>query len=367
MSSAAIGFDLTPLQMLEPFGKPIQRGGSMGDFSPASTMDELPKSTAPAAPSPAHTTCASGGNHTLTICDGNVLACGGSSLFEEGETFVAHLGLGEDREWGEPVHTPMPVVTTCLGPAVEVGCGALHSLILCADGALLSFGGGWEGVLGHGDEASLSVPRPIAGLRDVRVDRVAAGGSHSLALVAGALWSWGWNRHGQLGHGDSHARHTPCRVVAAASLRLVQARPLSHPALPPSPVHPAPCCCLAVRPPPVVLPLPRAHPRRVPPYQPPTQPQLTPSPSPIQVAAGSAHSLALCAQGRCHTFGRSHQGQCGHRSDADEPLPRCVASLERLRSLSASGDMSAACVSESERYTWGGGELAPKLVVTPHS
>ena len=239
---AAIGFDQqATVQILEPMGKPIQRGGSMGDLSPSSTMDELPKSTAPATPSPAHTTCSSGGNHTLTVCDGNVLACGGSSLFEEGETFVAHLGLGEDREWGEPVHTPMPVVT-CLGPAVEVGCGALHSLILCADGALLSFGGGWEGVLGHGDEASLSVPRPIVGLSDVRVDRVAAGGSHSLALVAGALWSWGWNRHGQLGHGDSHARHTPCRVLAAASLRLVQARPPLP--LGAAPVARAPCALL---------------------------------------------------------------------------------------------------------------------------
>jgi len=227
-------------------------------------------------------------------------------MYDEGETFVAHLGLGKDCEWGDPVATPTAVTTT-MGPAVEVGCGALHSLILCADGALLSFGGGWEGVLGHGDEATLSVPRPIAGLSDVRVDRVAAGGAHSLALVAGALWSWGWNRHGQLGHGDSHARHTPCRVVAAESLELVQ------------------------------------------------------------VAAGNAHSLALCARGRCHTFGRSHMGQCGHRSYADEPLPRCVASLERLRSLSASADVSAACVSGTEQYVWGGGELAPKVVVAPHS
>ena len=86
------------------------------------------------------------------------------------------------------------------------------------------------------------------------------------------------------------------------------------------------------------------------------------------MAAGSAHSIALCTQGRCHTFGRSHLGQCGHRGAADEPLPRCVASLERLRSLSASGDVSAACVSGTERYAWGGGELAPKLVlVAPHS
>ena len=194
------------------------------EVSPSSTMDELqhPLMDELQLPSPLHTTCASGGNHTLTIVDGNVLACGGSLLCEEGEMFVAHLGPGKDCEWGEPVPTPTPVATT-RGPAVEVGCGALHSLILCADGALLSFGGGWEGVLGHGDESSLSVPRPITGLNGVRVDRVAAGGAHSLALVAGALWSWGWNRHGQLGHGDSHARHTPCRVVATSSLRLVQA------------------------------------------------------------------------------------------------------------------------------------------------
>ena len=354
--------DLQVVQILEPMGKPIQRGGSMGDLSPASTMDELPKSTAPATPPPARTTSATSGCHTLTICDGNVLACGGSSLCEEGETFVAHLGLGEDCEWGEPVATPTPVVTTCLGPAVEVGCGALHSLILCADGALLSFGGGWEGVLGHGDEATLSVPRPIAGLSDVRVDSIAAGGSHSLALVAGALWSWGWNRHGQLGHGDSHARHTPCRVVAAASLRLVQARPpLSGPGCT---VWPRLPCTLRLAALLCGLPLPRAHTAPAPNASRQPNPRSPPTPTPIQVAAGSAHSLALCAQGRCHTFGRSHQGQCGHRSAADEPLPRCVPSLERLRSLSASGDMSAACVSAAERYSWGGGELAPKLVVT---
>lgn len=155
---------LASVEVLEPIQKTIQRGGSVGDLSPSSTMHELPKPHA--TPAPARITCASGDNHTLSICDGKVLACGGSSLYEEGETFVAHLGLGEDREWGEPVSTPQPVA--CAGQAVEVGCGALHSLILCADGALLSFGGGWEGVLGHGDEASLSVPRPIAGLSDVR-------------------------------------------------------------------------------------------------------------------------------------------------------------------------------------------------------
>ena len=341
----------------------------MGDLSPASTMDELPKSTAPATPPPARTTSATSGCHTLTICDGNVLACGGSSLCEEGETFVAHLGLGEDCEWGEPVATPTPVVTTCLGPAVEVGCGALHSLILCADGALLSFGGGWEGVLGHGDEATLSVPRPIAGLSDVRVDSIAAGGSHSLALVAGALWSWGWNRHGQLGHGDSHARHTPCRVVAAASLRLVQARP--PPVWPrlyclaPVAVHPTPCC-LALRPSPPACP----HGPR-PQCQPPTQSQLTPTPNPNSGGCGKrAFTSALRTRALPHLWplapGPVRPQKRRRRAAAEmRPVPGAAALAICLGRHECRVRVGGGAVLVGRRRA--GAQAGGDLVVTPHS
>ena len=102
------------------------------DVSPSSTMDELPTySTAPPSP----VTQSSGSGHMLTIREGMVFAYGGSSLCEEGETFVAHLGLGEDCEWGEPVPTPTPVAMPegVLGAPVEVAAGNLHSLVLCGD------------------------------------------------------------------------------------------------------------------------------------------------------------------------------------------------------------------------------------------
>lgn len=53
-------------------------------------------------------------------------------------------------------------------------------------------------------QASLA---PVGAMELMLVERIAIG----------ALWSWGWNQYGQLGHGDLHARHTPCPVVASAS------------------------------------------------------------------------------------------------------------------------------------------------------
>ena len=127
------------------------------------------------------------------------MAQGCSSLEEEGEYYLGHLGVG--MEWGEPVG-----LTKCQLPGdcdvVEVAAGKLHSLFLCRSGAVLSCGGGWEGALGHGNQASAALPRPLAALSEVKVQRIAAGNSHSLAVAeGGAVWSWGWGRHGQLGHG----------------------------------------------------------------------------------------------------------------------------------------------------------------------
>ena len=36
--------------------------------------------------------------------------------------------------------------------------------------------------------------------------------SHSVLSVAGTPWSWGWNAHGQLGHGDSRSKSSPTQI-----------------------------------------------------------------------------------------------------------------------------------------------------------
>jgi len=78
------------------------------------------------------------------------------------------------------------------------------------DGLVLSWGCGYFGQLGHGDDASYHAPRVVQRLEPRRlggehgrVVRIAAGGSHTMALTerSGAVFSWGFNRFGQCGNG----------------------------------------------------------------------------------------------------------------------------------------------------------------------
>jgi len=274
--------------------------------SPCSTMEALPgesfaaaaaaamKKVGVAPPPPARE--ASGRNHSLRVAeDGSVLVTGGSALEEEGEIFIAHLGLGE--EWGEPVSNAVAMrAPSQLQAPLEVAAGDLHSLILCDDGTVWSCGAGWEGPLGHQDAAPESILRCIAALSAMRVVSVAAGGAHSLAVSeGGALWSWGWGRFGQLGHGCSASELSPRRVLAVDSL-----------------------CA-------------------------------------IQAAAGAAHSLVLTAHGQVYTFGRGCRGQCGQGDDSDLLLPQPLDALASVgvTLVGAAGDSSVALTADSARYIWG--------------
>jgi len=90
---------------------------------------------------------------------------------------------------------------------------------------LLAFGPNQHGQLGDGSPADASVPRPVAGLAGIRVISVAAGGGHSAATSAGgALFTWGWNAAGQLGHGAARIGEnvpTPRRVATAHAIAAV--------------------------------------------------------------------------------------------------------------------------------------------------
>jgi hypothetical protein len=261
-----------------------------GEVSPSSTLDFLPSREALMG----HCTVAVGARHQLRICSGGVRASGDSGLVDEGDVFIGHLGVG--CEWGEPV-ADLPVrFASETAPIVEVAAGDLHSLFLDGCGAVWSCGGGWEGVLGLGDESSHAVPRHIRSLAAVRVERVAAGSAHSLALTSdGAVWSWGWGRHGQLGHGDRGSLLVPRRIEA------LEGTPI------------------------------------------------------IQIAAGTAHTIANCARGRLFSFGRGGGGQCGHACTADELLPRPIDALAgvELAAVRARADTSEATTTAGDRYLWG--------------
>ena len=102
----------------------------------------------------------------------------------------------------------------------HVACGRCHSMAVDADGRLHSWGGGEDGALGHGDTVSRASPAVVAAFAGRRVDAIACGSRHTLALAEGAIFSWGWGAYGQLGHGDVGGRLAPTEIEALAGAPL---------------------------------------------------------------------------------------------------------------------------------------------------
>jgi len=105
---------------------------------------------------------------------------------------------------------------------VTVSAGDLHSLAITADGAAWSWGHGAAGRLGHGDQQHQLLPKKVEAFAGQRVAAVSAGGVHSIAITAdGAVWSWGDGYQGKLGHGDQQNQLLPKKVEAFAGQRVV--------------------------------------------------------------------------------------------------------------------------------------------------
>ena len=82
---------------------------------------------------------------------------------------------------------------------LSVAAGNVHSLAIGSSGALYSWGWGWKGTLGHGDEAGRYLPTRVDGVAE-RVCAVTAGSDHSVAMATdGRAWGWGCGHDASLG------------------------------------------------------------------------------------------------------------------------------------------------------------------------
>jgi len=127
---------------------------------------------------------------------------------------------GTEDYVGSPVH-----VGACEQPlsqiqARQAACGHFHSVVLDSHGAVFTFGRDHRGQLGHPDELCRGkgnpVPQLVRELADVVITHVACGAFHCLALAStGQAFSWGCNRRGQLGRApDARSDACPKPVVA---------------------------------------------------------------------------------------------------------------------------------------------------------
>ena len=134
-------------------------------------------------------------------------------IWSWGSDIYGRLGQGTvDKNLSQPTeveyfrHLPLKTVT----------CGSAHNVAIDKAGVCYTWGKCHYGQLGHGEEdRDEHVPRQVMGLNGVRVERVGAGDSHVLAITdGGVVFSWGLGYYGCLGHGDETSRYTPTKIQA---------------------------------------------------------------------------------------------------------------------------------------------------------
>ncbi len=146
----------------------------------------------------------------------------------------ASAAVGADGRlcvWGELSSSSIHgSIISCKEPTVlqtarleRIAVGSDYILALTETRAVLSFGKGGHGHLGHGDKFDQLEPKVIEALRDVRVVAIAAGDSHSMVLTdEGKVLSFGKGLIGELGHGDQEDQLVP-KVIEALGDRRVAA------------------------------------------------------------------------------------------------------------------------------------------------
>lgn len=106
------------------------------------------------------------------------------------------------------------------GPVTAIGVGYLFACAV-VHGKARCWGDNRSGQVGNGSiapEESIfdAPPSDVAGLSSP-VSSISVGYYHACALVAGSVWCWGLNQHGQLGNGSVATSPVPVRVETLGS------------------------------------------------------------------------------------------------------------------------------------------------------
>ncbi|GLI62584.1 hypothetical protein VaNZ11_005258 [Volvox africanus] len=131
------------------------------------------------------------------------------------------LGHGDCSD----LFVPRPIEFFSGRPVSHVACGDTHTLVVAGDGELFTFGRNQNGQLGLGHTNDCLSPQRVVALQGEKILSVACGSEHSLAATEkGTVVSWGWGRYGNLGDGESQDRYLPTRVVGLEGVRMVLAK-----------------------------------------------------------------------------------------------------------------------------------------------
>ncbi|XP_070606662.1 X-linked retinitis pigmentosa GTPase regulator isoform X3 [Erythrolamprus reginae] len=117
-------------------------------------------------------------------------------LFMWGDNSEGQIGLGNEAN----AYVPRQVDVG--KPVFWISCGYYHSALITCDGELYTFGESDNGKLGLSLEQLKNnrIPQLVSGIPS-RVNKVACGGGHTVALAGGEVYTFGLGQYGQLGLG----------------------------------------------------------------------------------------------------------------------------------------------------------------------
>jgi len=170
---------------------------------------------------------AAGDKHTIALkADGTVWVWGyngygqlGTETIETCETWS--LVMGELYPWDAPCSTT-PIQISGLTDVSAVAAGAYHTMALKTDGTVWSWGDNKHGQLGDGTKDRSYTPVQVNSLTDIAA--ITGGGDHTIALTTdGTVWAWGENSVGQLGDGTTTDSSTPVQVSGLTDVTAIAA------------------------------------------------------------------------------------------------------------------------------------------------
>uniref|UniRef100_M4DX63 F-box domain-containing protein n=3 Tax=Brassica campestris TaxID=3711 RepID=M4DX63_BRACM len=149
-------------------------------------------------------------------------------LSREGRVFTCGSNTHGQLGHGDTLDSPVPRAVEffqSVGPVVQIATGPSYVLAVTQDGSVYSFGSGSTFCLGHGEQQDEHQPRVIQAFkrRGVHILRVSAGDEHAVALDSnGRVYTWGKGYCGALGHGDENDKITPQVLVSLNNCLAVQ-------------------------------------------------------------------------------------------------------------------------------------------------
>ncbi|KAL1814080.1 hypothetical protein ACET3Z_024145 [Daucus carota] len=200
---------------------------------------------------------AAGAEHTVAITEDG-------ELYGWGWGRYGNLGLGDRNDR----LVPEKVTTVDGDKMVLVACGWRHTISVTSSGGLYTYGWSKYGQLGHGDFEDHLIPHKLHALSGEVISQISGGWRHTMAVSStGKLYGWGWNKFGQVGSGDNLDHCSPM--------------PVNFP-----------------------------HEQKV-----------------VQISCGWRHTLAVTDKQNVYSWGRGTNGQLGHRESIDRNTPKIIEAL----------------------------------------